>query len=61
MLLAKSVNDKLGQGIQKMVASHFSVSLRTVYCIWKQSGYGTQNDVSRRKANNYGRKRIELT
>ncbi|XP_015165532.1 uncharacterized protein [Solanum tuberosum] len=60
MLLAKSVNGKLGQGVRKMVASHFSVSLRTVYRIWKQSGYGTQNDVSRRKAKNCGRKRIEI-
>ena len=35
-LLLKSVDGKLKQGVTKIVASQFSVSMRTIQRIWKQ-------------------------
>ncbi|KAL7158342.1 hypothetical protein ABFS83_02G136600 [Erythranthe nasuta] len=60
ILLQKSINGKLKRGVTKMVALQFSVSLRTVQRIWKQSDKGRNNDVSHRRVSNCGQKRIQI-
>ncbi|XP_027103339.1 uncharacterized protein [Coffea arabica] len=57
-LLEKSDNGKLKKGVTNMVASSFSVSMRTVQRIWKQAkDFG---DVNHRKTGNCGRKRVQI-
>ncbi|KAL7152803.1 hypothetical protein ABFS83_04G123300 [Erythranthe nasuta] len=61
MLQKQSFNGKFKQGVTRMIASQFSVSMRTVQRIWKQSGYGgTHANVSHRKTRNCGRKRVQI-
>lgn len=49
-LLEKSDNGKLKKGVTNMVASSFSISMRTVQRIWKQAkDFG---DVNHRKTGN---------
>ncbi|KAL7142187.1 hypothetical protein ABFS83_08G107200 [Erythranthe nasuta] len=60
MLLKRSINGKLKREVRKMVALQFSVSLRTVQHIWKQSDKGRNNDVSHRRVSNCDRKRIHI-
>lgn len=42
------------------MALQFSISCRTIQCIWKQSECGLCDNVSHRRIKNCGRKRIEL-
>ncbi|KAL7124878.1 hypothetical protein ABFS83_14G078100 [Erythranthe nasuta] len=60
VLQHKSINGSLKKGVTKIVASQFSVSIRTVQRIWRQSGKGAHDDVSHKKTRNCGRKRIEI-
>ena len=60
-LLLKSVDGKLKQGVTKMVASQFLVSMRTIQRIWKQSKSNDIHvDVSHKRTRNYGRKRVQI-
>ena len=43
-----------------MAASQFSVSIRTIKRIWKQAKDSGCADVSHRRTNNYGRKRVQI-
>ena len=45
----KSVDGKLHKGDTVMVASQFSVSVRTVERIWKQGKKSEMHDVSQKK------------
>lgn len=57
-LLEKSHGGKLKKGVTKMVASAFSVSLRTVQRIWKH--HKDFGDFRHRKTENCGRKRVQI-
>ena len=60
-LLLKSVDGKLKQGVTKMVASQFSVSMRTIQRTWKQSkSNGIHVDVSHKRTGNCGCKRVQI-
>ena len=59
-LLQNSVDGKLHKGDTVMVASQFSVSVRTVEHIWKRGKESEMHDVSQRKAKTCGRKRIQI-
>ena len=43
-----------------MVASLFSVSIRTVQCIWKQATSNAYGDISHKRIGNCGRKKIQI-
>ncbi|XP_050212958.1 uncharacterized protein LOC126664553 [Mercurialis annua] len=60
MLLQKSVDGKLKRGVTATVASKFSISMRSVQRIWKRSKLSENADVSHKKTENCGRKRIEI-
>lgn len=59
-LLRRSVNGKLKRDTTKSVAALFSVSMSTVQRIWKRSKENSGGDVSHRRTNNCGRKRIQI-
>lgn len=59
-LLQKNVDGKLRRGITNVMASSFSVSRRTIQCIWKRAKESEIHDVSHRKTKNCGRKRIQI-
>ncbi|OMO66964.1 hypothetical protein COLO4_30277 [Corchorus olitorius] len=42
------------------MASLYSMSIRIIQRIWKQSGYGEHGDVSHQRTKNCGRKRVEF-
>ncbi|KAL7152811.1 hypothetical protein ABFS83_04G124000 [Erythranthe nasuta] len=61
MLQQKSNNGRLGKEVTRLVASQFSVSMRTIQRIWKQTDYGRAHaNVHHRKTKNCGRKRVEI-
>ena len=60
ILLQKSVDGKISKGVTNMVASSFSVSIRTIQRIWKQSKESGTCDVSHKKTINCGRKRVQI-
>ncbi|KAK1396602.1 hypothetical protein POM88_006465 [Heracleum sosnowskyi] len=61
-LLKKSVDGKLKKGTSRSIASFFSISMRIVQRICKQSKScnGGVVDVSHKRTKNCGRKRIEI-
>ncbi|KAL7141990.1 hypothetical protein ABFS83_08G092000 [Erythranthe nasuta] len=61
MLQQKSNNGRLGKEVTRLVASQFSVSMRTIQRIWKQTDYGRAHaNVHHRKTKNCGRKIVEI-
>ncbi|XP_028193314.1 uncharacterized protein LOC114378929 [Glycine soja] len=60
LLLQKSVDGKLPQGVKESVASSFSVCRKTIDRIWKRAKESETHDVSHKKTKNSGRKRVEI-
>lgn len=61
MLLQKSVDGKLKKGTIQLVASFFSIGIRTIQRIWKQAATNDAYvDVSHRRTKNCGHKRIHV-
>ncbi|KAL7116842.1 hypothetical protein ACP275_03G031400 [Erythranthe tilingii] len=61
MLQQKSDNGRLGKNVTRKVASQFSVSMRTIQRIWKQTEYGHAHaNLYHRKTKNCGRKRVQI-
>jgi len=61
VLLEKSVDGKLKKGVTSLVASKFSLHIRSVQRIWKLAeNKGVHADVSSKRAGNCGRKRVQV-
>ena len=58
LLLQSSSNGKLNKGATKMVASLYSVSIRVIQRIWKQTK--EIGDASHKKEKNCGRNRVHI-